>query len=344
MVKRVGNLWGELVSMDNLRDAYCNSRRGKSSHTDVAKVDQNPMKYLEQLRLSLIRHEFKSAGYKIFEIQENGKTREVADVGYFPDRIVHWALMNVIKPKLMNKIIPQSYAAIEGRGAHMALTKMKEYLKDEKGTKYCFKMDVKKFFPSVDKDILMKKLRRCIKDTDVLWLCSEIIYGYPGTGLPIGNYTSQYFANFYLADIDRYFKEQFHAKYYLRYMDDIVIFGETKAWLRRVKKRMDRLLKEDGLTMKHNWQIFPVEARGVDFVGYVTFHEYCLLRKRTKNRMKRSMARLSAKLSGGNDLNASDLGCLWSYHGILKWCDSWRLAKKTVKPVIWKKELRKWTF
>lgn len=343
MVKRYGNLWERVVSIENITQAYHESRKGKTSKPGVRQVDEDPSTFIMEIQRLLVNKEYRSGEYREFQIHERGKDRLVYDVDYFPHRIVHWALMLVIRPILMDSIGDHSYAAMQGRGSHQALTKLKGYLhKDPEGTKYCFKMDVRKFFPSIDKDLMMKKLARKIKDPDVLWLCSEIIYGYPGPGLPIGNYTSQYFANYYLANIDRHMKQVMHCKHYLRYMDDIIVLGKSKSWLRRVKKRMDQLLTENGLTMKSNWQIFPVESRGVDFVGYRTFHNFCLVRTKNKNKMKRAMRRLEAKLDAGHDLDEHDLGCLASWSGILGWCDSWRLAKKTTRRVKRKQEARNW--
>lgn len=343
MVKRYGGLWERVVSIENITQAYHESRKGKTSKPGVMKVDEDPSSYIREVQRLLVTHEYRSGEYREFQIHERGKDRLVYDVDYFPHRIVHWALMLVIRPILMDTIGDHSYAAMQGRGSHQALTKIKQYLHDDpEGTAFCFKMDIKKFFPSIDKGLMMDKLERKIKDKDVLWLCGEIVYGYPGPGLPIGNYTSQYFANYYMASIDRHMKQVFHCKHYLRYMDDIVVLGKSKSWLRRVKKRMDQLLQDNHLTMKRNWQIFPVEDRGVDFVGYRTFHEFCLVRTKNKIKMKRAMARLERKLDSGLDLDEHDLGCLASWSGILGWCDSWRLAKKTTRRVKRKMEARNW--
>lgn len=329
MVKRYGNLWKDVVSMDNIKLAYTNARKGKTNRTEVRKIDQNPSYYLESIRQMLIHHTFRSSKYRMFVIHEGGKDRDVVDLPFYPDRIIHWAIMQVIEPIIMHNLIHQTYAALPGKGSHLALKTLKKYVRDPE-TKYCFKMDVRKFFPSIDKDILMTKLRRRIKDTDVLWLLSSIIYEFPYSGLPIGNYTSQFLANFYLSDIDHDMKENYHCRQYLRYMDDIVILGRTKTWLRRVKKRMDRNLSEIGLTMKKNWQIFPIDNRGIDFVGYRTFKDYCLIRRRTKKNMKRRIGQLILKMGRGEVLDIHDLGCLSSYRGCLMHCDGHRLGMKTI--------------
>lgn len=329
MVKRQGNLWADVCSMENIKLAYTNARKGKTHRIDVLKMDRDPMPYLIRIREMLISHTFKSSEYRMFVIRENGKERNVADLPFFPDRIVHWALMQVIEPIIMRNLIDQTYAALPGRGSHQALGKLKDYLKND-DAEYCLKMDIRKFFPSIDKGVLMRKLGRRIKDEDVLRLCSKIIHEYPHPGLPIGNYTSQFFANFYLSDLDHYMKESYHCKYYLRYMDDIIILGWSKRWLHRARRRIASIIGPWGLEIKGSWQVFPIDDRGVDFVGYRTFKRFCLLRKRTKVRMIRAMDRLHDKLAGGAKLDCHDLGCLSSYRGCLMHCDGWRLGLKTV--------------
>lgn len=315
--------------MENIKLAYTNARKGKTNRAEIRKIDQNPGPYLKQVQDMLIDKTFQSSEYRMFVIHENNKDRDVADLPFFPDRIVHWAIMQVVEQMFLRHLIPQTYAALPGRGSHQALEKLKKYLRDPKA-KYCLKMDVRKFFPSIDKDVLMDKLRRKIKDEDVLWLFSRIIFGYPFSGLPIGNYTSQFLANFYLSDLDHFLKEKYHCLFYLRYMDDMIILGWSKRWLHRVRRKISEIISEWKLELKKNWQIFPVEDRGVDFVGYRTFRSFCLIRKRTKNRIFRAMRRLIAKLEGGSKLDCHDMGCLSSYRGCLMHCDGHRLATKTI--------------
>ncbi len=329
MVKRYGNLWDKVVSMENIKEAYLNARRGKSSRHDVIKVDKNPQKYLLKIQKMLINHTYKSSEYRMFTLTDRGKTRTVADIRFYPDRIVHWAIMQVLEPILLSSLIDQTYAAIPKKGAHKALVQLKKYLRNDDAV-YCLKMDVKKFFPNINKDILMNKLRRKIKDPDVLDLLSEIIYGYPYSGLPIGNYTSQYLANFYLSDLDHYLKENQHCKYYLRYMEDMIIIGWKKEWLHQLRIKVNIQLDKDGLCLKDNWQIFPIEDRGVDFVGYRTFKNYSLLRTGTKNKMKKASRKLCRKLDSGLELDVHDLGCYSAYNGCLSWCDSYHLRSSTL--------------
>lgn len=331
MVKRKGNLFGLLVSEETIREAYRRSRRGRTHRRDVRDVDADPVPHLAEVRRMLMAGEYRSGAYRSFTVRDGGKEREVHDIDYFPHRIVHWALILTIRPTLMGYIGDCSYAAMEGRGIHLALTRLRKALReDPERTQWCFKMDVVGFFRNIDKGRMMAKIERRIKDPRILELCREIVFGYPGPGLPVGNLTSQYFANLYLADVDRHMKQVFHCEHYYRYMDDIVVLGESKAWLRRVKVRMDRLLREEGLEMKGNWQIFRVEDRGIDFVGYRIFHDFCLLRKGTKTRLRRACAEVRAKLDSGGVPDAGDRGRMASYSGILQWCDGHRLARETV--------------
>ena len=277
----------------------------------------------------LIGRTFISSEYRMFNVREGGKMREIADLPFFPDRIVHWALMQVLETMFLRNLIPQSYAAMPGRGTHQALRTLKRYLR-RPDAKYALKMDIRKFFPSIDKGVLMEKLERRIKDEGALWLLGRIIHDYPHPGIPIGNYTSQFLANFYLSDLDHYMKEQFHCKYYLRYMDDIIILGWKKHWLHRARRRVADIIPPWGLRLKGNWQVFPVEDRGVDFVGYRTFHRYCLIRKATKVRMKRAVNRIVANLKAGLDITPTERGCLSAYRGCLMHCDGYRLYKNSI--------------
>ena len=151
----------------------------------------------------------------------------------------------------------------EASGIHAAAKAVELALKDVAGTQYCLKLDVKKFYPSVDHDVLKKFLRRKFKDADLLWLLDEIIDSAPG--LPIGNYLSQYFANFYLAYFDHWIKETKRVKYYFRYADDMVILASNKSDLHKLLFEMRQYLLGLKLDIKDNYQVFPVEERGIVF-------------------------------------------------------------------------------
>jgi len=152
------------------------------------------------------------------------------------------------------------------------------------------KLDIRKFYPSVDHGILKVMLRKKIKDTDLLWLLDEIIDS--AAGLPIGNYLSQYFANFYLTYFDHWLKEEKRVQYYFRYADDIVVLSDNKSYLHQLLNDITLYLQVNlNLKVKDNYQVFPVDSRGIDFVGYVFRHTHTLLRKSIKQSFARAIAK-----------------------------------------------------
>jgi RNA-directed DNA polymerase len=329
-MKRYGNLYTEICSIENLRLAHKNARKGKTYYPEVIKIDKDPDKYLIPIQKMLQNKSYFTSKYRIFEIVDRGKRREICDLPYYPDRIVHWALIQIIEPILMKHLIETTYAALPGRGTHKALRKMRRYMDDRNGTAYCLKIDVSKYFPNIDKEILKNKFRKRIKCPDTLWLIDEIIDSFE-KGIPIGNYTSQYFGNYYLSDFDHWIKEEKKIKYYLRYMDDMIFFAPTKEELHDLIRDIHNYLGEElHLSVKPNWQVFPTAVRGVDFVGYRTFYSYTLLRKSTKKRLKRASKKLLSQKSDGIPFTASNISTIASYMGLLKWCNSYRLYLKTL--------------
>jgi retron-type reverse transcriptase len=315
-MKRIGNLYKTIVSLDNLRKADELARKGKKKSYGVLVHDKNRDGNILKLHYSLKNKTFKTSNYHIFKIYEP-KEREIYRLPYFPDRIVHHAVMNVLEPIWINIFTEDTYSCIKGKGIHAAVRKLKQNLNDTAGTKYCLKLDIKKFYPSIDHDILKAIVRRKIKDSDLLWLLDEIIDSAPG--VPIGNYLSQYFANLYLAYFDHYMKENLRVKYYYRYADDIVILSDNKenlhSLLNTIKIYFNDHLK---LEVKRNHQVFPVDARGIDFLGYRFYHTHTLLRKSIKKRFARAVSRKHGNI---RQVHAA-------YWGWAKHCNSTNLLKK----------------
>ncbi len=300
--------------MDNLLTADQSASRGKSKQPGVIAHRLNSEANLKQLHEILKNKTYKTSAYSTFKIFEP-KEREIFKLPYYPDRIVHHAIMNIMKPIFVSIFTADSYSCIEGKGIHAASGAVKKALLDLDKTQYCLKLDIKKFYPSIDHEILKQLLRRKIKDRDLLWLLDEIIYSAPG--LPIGNYLSQYFANFYLTGFDHWIKEIKRMPYFFRYADDIVILSNSKQVLHNLLSEIRIYLSEKlKLTVKENYQIFPVAARGIDFVGYVHFHKYTLLRKSIKQNFARMMKHNRNKAS------------MASYNGWMKHCNAKHLYKK----------------
>ncbi len=322
--------------MDNLILAHHNARKGKGWYQEVKMVDANPEYYLTKLQEMLINKTYQTSEYETFIKKDSGKEREIFKLPYFPDRICQWAIMQVIEPYLLRNFTKDTYSAIPGRGIHQCLNRLKYALNhDVPESQYCLKLDCKKFYPSINHTILKEKYRRLFKDDDLLWLLDEIIDSTPGdTGIPIGNYISQYSGNFYLSEFDHWIKEVKKVKYYFRYMDDIVILGRCKEELHQLKREIEEYLwVKLKLKIKENWQVFPTYVRGIDFVGYRVFMNYSLLRKSTCKQFKRKMTALNKKRIEGKQLNYSEWCSINSYKGWLIHCNSYRLSEKYIKPI-----------
>lgn len=293
-MKRIGNLYDRIISVENLILADRVARRGKRNTHGVRIHDKNPEDNIRRLHSMLKEGTYKTSEYHVFKIT-CPKEREIYRLPYYPDRIVHHAVMNVLEPIWINIFNSDTYSCIKGRGIHGAARKIKQHLKDVENTRYCLKLDIRKFYPSIKHDILKSILRKKIKDDRLLTLLDEIIDSAPG--VPIGNYLSQYFANLYLAYFDHWMKESLRVKYYYRYADDIVILDSSKEKLHCLLAAIGNYLAiELDLEIKSNYQIFPVESRGIDFVGYRFYHTHTLLRKSIKKRFARAVMRKGSSI------------------------------------------------
>lgn len=322
--------------MENLRLAHKNARKGKGWYKEIKMLDENEEHYLKVLQKMLIEKTYDTSDYIVFIKQEGSKEREISKLPYFPDRICQWAVMQVIEPYLLKHMTADTYSALPGKGIHLAKNRLEKAIHhDLPNTQYCLKLDVRKYYPSIDHGILKKKYRKLFKDKDLLWLLDEIIDSTPDDrGIPIGNYLSQYSGNYYLSDFDHWIKEVKRIKYYFRYMDDICIFGSNKEELHRLKKEIEHYFTHKlKLTIKDNWQIFPTFIRGIDYVGYRIFLNYSLLRKSTCLNFKRKMRSIKKKCLNGTGMNHSEWCSINSYKGWLLWCDSYRLTQKYIIPI-----------
>jgi RNA-directed DNA polymerase len=287
-MKRKGKMFEKMCSMENLELAYINARKGKLRTYGVKMFEKDKENNLRVLQTDLLSLNFKTSKYHTFTINEYGKDRVISRLPFYPDRIVHHLLMLELENIWVKVFIRNTYACIKGRGIHDGLSRVVSSLNDTENTQYCLKIDVRKFYPSINHDILKQIIRKKIKDNDLLFVLDEIIDS--SDGVPIGNYLSQYFANLYLAYFDHYMKEVQQVKCYHRYADDIVILHSDKNYLHALLVNISDYFNENlKLTVKHNYQIFPVKSRGIDYLGYKTFHTHTLLRKSIKQRMFRSL-------------------------------------------------------
>lgn len=326
-MKRLGNLYDQICSIENLRLADEKARRRKLRSYGVQRHDKNRDENLLRLQEMLLTQTYKTSQYDVFTIYEP-KERQIFRLPYFPDRITHHAIMNVLEPIWVSVFTNDTYSCIKNRGIHAAAKRVKYDLKtDPEGTIYCLKIDVRKFYPSIDHDILKQVIRRKKKDKRLLWLLDEIIDS--ADGVPIGNYLSQYFANLYLAYFDHWIKEVKQVRYFYRYADDIVILSSSKESLHALLREMRVYLRDNlKLKIKHNFQVFPVDSRGIDFLGYRFFHTHTLLRKSIKQRFCRRVAELNKKTDIKFESFKQQICSWW---GWCKYCDSINLVNKLLK-------------
>lgn len=323
-MKRFGNLYYKIYEYDNLYLAYIKARKGKGKSYGVIQFEKNLEHNLLSIQKDIADETYATSEYDVFKIYDP-KERLIYRLP-FRDRVVHHAIMNVLEDIWTSLFVSHTYSCIKGKGIHGALKHLKKDLKDKDGTLYCLKMDIRKFYPSIDHDALKMIIRKKIKDMKLLLLLDGIIDSAPG--VPIGNYLSQFLSNLYLSYFDHWIKEQKKVRYYYRYADDMVILGENKEYLHNllhdIRIYMNSILK---LEIKENFQIFPVESRGIDFVGYVFYHSHIKLRKRIKKNFCRKVARLNKRKMDIKEFNKS----ICSWIGWSKHCNSRNLIKKIIK-------------
>lgn len=368
------DLFNSICSMDNLYRAYQNAKSGKGWYKEVKQIEKRPFYYLAGLQYMLKNHLFKTSEYEIFILNEGKKKRDVYKLPFFPDRIAQWAILQVIEPFLVANMTADTYSAIPGKGIQPIVNDLRGYYKtkrvdgkkksvwvpsillsDEENTRYCYKIDLHHYYQSINHEVLKQKFRKVFKDPELLWLLDEIVDSIntateedlielslsgeievdPNTGIPIGNYMSQYSGNFYLSSFDHWVKEKLHVKHYYRYMDDVVIFASSKEELHEIHRKVTAYTRDYlHLNIKGNYQIFPTKVRGVDFVGYRFFGEYTLLRKSTAINFKRKMRACRKKMENNIPPTYSEWCSFNSYKGWLGNCDSYRLFKKYMEPLI----------
>lgn len=327
-MKRFNNLFEKIYEYDNLFLAHEKARKGKSYYKEVQKINNNPEKYLIKLQEDLKNQTYKTSKYEIEERVEGRKLRTIYKLPYFPDRIVHHAIMNIVGDIWVKTLIRDTYQSIKGRGIHLAAKRIRKILDENKEeTKYCLKIDIKKFYPSIDNEILKQIIRKKIKDKNLLSLLDEIIDS--TKGLPIGNYLSQIFGNLYLGEFDHWIKEKKAIKFYFRYCDDCIFLSSSKEELHKLRKETEDYLKDNlKLEVKKNWQIFPIDSRGIDFLGYIFYSSHTLLRKSIKDNFIKKTKNILQNWENYSSFKV--INGIRSYEGWLKYGNCFNLKKKFI--------------
>lgn len=330
-MKRKGYIFEKIYDINNIKQAINKASLGKRNRKYVKKIMKNIDFYANEISEMLKNKEYEPSPYTIKTIVDgsSGKVRTIYKPKFYPDQIIHWALMLQIESIFTKGMYAYTCGSVPRRGTSLGQKTLRKWLdNDYKGTKYCLKLDISKFYPSVNNEILKGMMRNKIKDKSCLWLIDAIIDS--NAGLPIGNYTSQWFANFFLQDLDHLIKEKLGIKYYIRYVDDLVILGSNKRKLHKVKIALDEYLTTIDLKIKDNWQVFKVSKRPIDFLGFKFYYDKTILRKRTALRIRRRILKISKK----QELNYKDACAIISYWGWIKRSNSYNFYNKYVKPKV----------
>ena len=278
--------YSEIYDFANLYAAYLKARRQKKYRGEVLRFSYCLEDELIALQNELQRKTYKVGEYRQRVIYEPKKRRIVALP--FRDRVVQHALNNIIEQVFNRRMIDDSYACREGKGTHAAARRL-SYFMGKANTSLFLKMDIKSFFASINIDILKNIVRRNINNQDILWLIDTILDSSPVPGMPIGNLMSQLFANVYLHELDHYCKNVLGIKYYIRYMDDIIIIADNKSYLKAVLLNIENFLTEKlALELNHKTTL-GICKDGIEFVGYRVWRNLRLIKKQSLARMKKKV-------------------------------------------------------
>ena len=283
-MKRVGYLMDKISDPENLRLAYYKAQKGKQGTSSVMEYVANIDNNIYTLREKLIDGTFSPGTYNYFRIFDP-KERLICAAS-FEERIVHHAIMNICKPYFERHLIHDTYATREGKGVYSAINRARYGMRR---CSYVVKLDVRKYFDSISHDVLKKKLRRLFKDKRLLMLFDKIIDSYStshGRGIPIGNLTSQYFANYYLSSLDHFVKEVLKMPVYVRYMDDMLVFAKDRMQLKKCVSMIAEYIEYE-LLLELKPAVFSTSRRGISFLGYKLTDKVILLNRRSKLRFKR---------------------------------------------------------
>jgi retron-type reverse transcriptase len=295
------DLWNGFISRENFDLALKRAVEHKKSKPEIARfLAGDPEARLEELRQSVICGEFRTSAYRPITIFEP-KKRVIYVLPFYPDRIMHHALMNILVPIWDGMFIRDSFACRPNMGVHAASKRAMHFVRNNK---YCLQCDIRRFYPSINHQILFKILGRKIRDERILALLKDIVFSIEAHtddtplqsgsyGVPIGNLCSQWFGNLYMNDLDMFVKHKLRCKSYIRYCDDFCLFSDDREQLSRWRDQMRVFLLEELHLIYSYAEIFPVK-NGLDFLGYRHFPEFVLVRKTTAQRIKKRMMKIRA--------------------------------------------------
>jgi retron-type reverse transcriptase len=351
-MKRYGGLYERITSFENLYLAARSARLGKRHKQSCAAFEMNIEEGLTALREELLQKTYCPGAYREFTIYER-KPRRISAAPY-RDRVVHHALCRVIEPIFERSFIHDSYACRPGKGTHSAVDRFTTFARRHR---YVLKTDIRKYFPSIDHEILFARIARKIKCPDTLWLIrliidtsnqqEENVQYYQGDnlltplerrrGIPIGNLTSQFFANIYLDGLDHYVKEDLQCRSYIRYVDDITVFGDDKQKLWKISRAMDGYISALRLTMHPDKTVVVPVNQGVDHLGYRVFPDHRRLRKDNVVRFKRRMVKMQNSYRTGQITLREVNSSVQSWIGHAKHADTYKLREKIFAGILFQR-------
>lgn len=330
MRNRLKDVYTELGSLALLKKAANDACTSRSDKIEVAMFRKDEDVLLSKLQKDIKGHTIIMSDYRVYYKNERGKRRLVADIPLYPDRILQCAIAILIEDRLNRTLIYQTHASIKKHGTHTAMMDARRHLYNDPKLSYCLVMDIDQFFAKIPPIRVKLLLRDYIKDNEMLFLLDRIIDNYNRTGyggIALGGRLSAMFANLYLSQLDHYLKEVLHVHVMERYMDNYFIFGYSVAWLKTIQTEVVAQLGELGLELNEGSYIQKIDSdHGVDMVGWVVYSDHVLIRKKTKERMRRTFNRISKKLDWCQELTDSDKSAISSYTGSLKWFNSYNLC------------------
>ena len=331
--------YNDIISLENLLEAWKEFVNGKRDKKDVQEFSLNLMDNIFSLHRDLINHTYNHGGYQAFKINDP-KPRDIHKASV-RDRLLHHAIYRILYPFFDKIFIADSYSCRLNKGTHKALNRFSKFAykasRNNIRTCWVLKCDIRKFFANIDHEILIRILKEYIPDENIIWLLENVIGSFSSekdrtVGLPLGNLTSQLFVNIYMNKFDQFIKHKLKAKYYIRYADDFVIFSENKEWLENLIEPINKFLHNKLKLQLHPDKIFiKTIASGVDFLGMVNFFDYRILRTKTKRRMLKKIRRKYCQLGNKIILQEAFNRSLQSYLGMLKHCAGYKIEKEVVR-------------
>lgn len=348
-MKTYKNLYAKLCSKESLVNAYNKAKKGKAKKKGVIEFTANLDANLDLLRKELLAFNYNPKPLRKFIVRDP-KTRKI-HASAFRDRIVHHAVINVLNPIYDKVFIYDSFASRKKKGSHNAVKRF-DYFKRKVSSNgklvknpfnnnmvkgYVLKTDIKHYFENVNHEILIGILRRKIKDESLIWLIKKILDNFEGLqkgkGMPLGNYTSQFFANIYLNELDYFVKHRLKAKYYIRYVDDFVILHKDKKILDEYLDKINKYLLHLKIQLHPDKsKIIPL-SKGTQFLGYRIFYYHKLLRKRNLNKFKKEFEKQLELYKTGILSKNSLIEKLQGWFGYALRADTYKLRKEVFKEI-----------